>query len=127
MNAFLLLAAILLWAVPSTAQHQHIHANTKGPNGGRMVDVAGIHAELVVDDRTLTIYTFDEDGQPLSTRGYTGSVSIVSRGNSETVLLAPIGQTALRGKAQTRPGPDASYTIALEAGPAAGGQGLRAR
>ena len=116
-----------LWAVPSLAQHQHIHANTKGPNGGRMVDVAGIHAELVVDDRTVTLYTFDEDGQPLSTRGYTGSVLIVSRGTSETVPLAPVGQTALRGKAQTRPGPDASYTITLEAGPANSGQGLRAR
>lgn len=127
MNALLLLAAMLLWAVPSTAQHQHIHTNTKGPNGGRMVDVAGIHAELVVDDRTLTIYTFDEDGQPLSTRGYTGSVLIVSQGNSETVPLAPVGQTALRGNAQNRPGPDASFTIALEAGPVKGGQGLRAR
>jgi nitrogen fixation protein FixH len=127
MNAVLLVTAMLLWAVPSTAQHQHIHVNTKGPNGGRMQDVAGIHAELVVDDRTLTVYTFDEEGQPLSARGYTGSVSIVSRGNHETVPLAPLGQTALRGKAQTRPGPDASFTIALEAGPVTGGQGLRAR
>ena len=127
MNALLLLTAMLLWAVPSTAQHQHVHINTKGPNGGRMQDVAGIHAELVIDGRTLTVYTFDEEGQPLSTRGYTGSVSIVSRGNRETVALVPLGQTALRGVAQIRPGPDATFTIALEAGPATGGQGLRAR
>ena len=104
------------------AQHQHNHANTKGPNGGKMQDVAGIHAELVVDDRTITIYALGEDSKPLNTKGYVGSVLIVSGGSRETVQLAPAGETALKGEAKSRFAPDAAITLLIKTDAGKSGQ-----
>jgi hypothetical protein len=52
-----LIAAIAL-AAPAAAQHSH--GAQKGPNGGPMEDVAGVHAELVAGGNTITLNIFDE-------------------------------------------------------------------
>ena len=119
----MLTVPFLLWTGLAFAQqHQHNHANTKGPNGGKLQDVAGIHAELVVNDRTVTIYAFGEDSKPLSTKGYTGSVLIVSGGNRETVQLTPTGETALKGEAKSRLAPDAAITLVIKTDAGKSGQ-----
>jgi hypothetical protein len=122
MRRLLLTVPLLLWTSLAFAQHQHNHANTKGPNGGKMQDVAGIHAELVVNDRTITIYAFGEDSKALSTKGYTGSVLIVSGGNRETVQLTPTGETALKGEAKNRLAPDAAITLVIKTDAGKSGQ-----
>ena len=40
----------------------------KGPNGGPMQDVAGVHAELVLAGNTVTINLLDEANKPLVVR-----------------------------------------------------------
>jgi hypothetical protein len=62
-NLFVL--AMILWGGMVTAQHSH--GVSKGPNGGKMQDVAGVHVELVVAGNTVTINAFDEDNKPVGT------------------------------------------------------------
>ena len=50
MKFVLALIAALAFAAPAAAQHKH-GADHKGPNGGPVEDVAGVHAELVVERR----------------------------------------------------------------------------
>ena len=61
---------------PGSALAQHKHGSMKGPNGGPMEDVAGVHAELVVSGNVVTINIFDESNKP-SAKGFTGSALVV--------------------------------------------------
>ena len=71
MKFVLVLVATLAFAGQAVAQHAH--GAQKGPNGGPMEDVAGVHAELVTAGNTITINVFDEGNKPLATKGYTGA------------------------------------------------------
>lgn len=92
----LIIAASLAFAGPALAQHAH--GPQKGPNGGLMEDVAGVHAELVVSGETLTFHVIDEAGKPIDAAGFSGSAMVVSGAERKTVQLVAAGQT-LAGKA----------------------------
>lgn len=92
----LIVALGLLAAGPALAQHAH--GAQKGPNGGPMEDVAGVHAELVVSGETLTFHVVDEAGKPVDTAGFTGSAMLASGADRKTIQLTAGGQT-LAGKA----------------------------
>jgi len=112
MRKFLIAAAMILWAGMSMAQHSH--GSTKGPNGGAVQDVAGVHAELVLAGNAVTINILDESNKPISAKGFSGSVLIVSGGNRETVQLAPSGETALKGEAKAAIAAGATVTLVLK-------------
>ena len=73
-----------------------------------MEDVAGVHAELLTSGNAITINVLDEGSKPLSTKGYSGSVLVVSGSNRETVTFAPSGDSALKGEAK---GPVAASSV----------------
>lgn len=108
---FALIAAVL-WS--GAALGQHAHGDQKGPNGGAMDDIADVHAELLTSDNTITINIFDEDGKPLSTKGYTGSVLVVIGSNRETVSLIPLGASALKGEAKSPVAASANITLLIK-------------
>lgn len=112
MKNLLMIAALTLWAGVAIAQHSH--GSMKGPNGGPMQDVAGIHAELVVAANVVTINIFDESNQPTSAKGLSGSLLIVSGGNRETITLAVAGDTALKGEAKAPVPAGAAVTLVLK-------------
>ena len=112
MKKFLIAAALLLWAGVAVAQHSH--GSTKGPNGGAVQDVVGVHAELVLAGNGVTINILDENNKPISAKGFSGSVLIVSGGNRETVQLAPSGDTALKGEAKAAIPTGAQVTLVLK-------------
>lgn len=112
MKKLMIVAALLLWAGAAVAQHSH--GNMKGPNGGPMQDVAGVHAELVLAGNVVTINILDESNKPASAKGFTGSVLIVSGGNRETVQLAPAGDSALKGEAKNPVAAGATVTLVLK-------------
>lgn len=105
-------AAITLWAGAAVAQHSH--GSMKGPNGGPMQDVAGVHAELVLAGNTVTINILDEANKPTSAKGFSGSVLIVSGGSRETVQLAASGDSALKGEAKSPVAAGATVTLVLK-------------
>jgi hypothetical protein len=90
-------ACALALAWPADAQHAH---GSKGPNGGQMEDVAGVHAELMTAGSTITINVFDEDNKPVATKGFTASALVVRGSDRETLSLAPSGDNALKGEAK---------------------------
>lgn len=112
MRKFLIAAAMILWAGIAVAQHSH--GSTKGPNGGAVQDIAGVHAELVLAGNAVTINVLDESNKPISAKGFSGSVLVVSGGNRETVQLAPSGETALKGEAKAAIAAGATVTLVLK-------------
>ena len=106
-----IVAVALLYALPASAQHSH---GSKGPNGGVLEDVAGVHAELVTSGNVVTINVLDENNKPIATKGYSGSVFIVSGSDRETVTLAPSGDSALKGEAKKAVAANANVTLMLK-------------
>lgn len=106
-----MVAAALLYALPASAQHSH---GAKGPNGGVVEDVAGVHAELVTKGNVVTINVLDENNKPIATKGYSGSLLIVNGSDRETVTLAPSGDSALKGEAKRAVATNANVTLMLK-------------
>lgn len=111
--------AILLLTTPALAQHAH---GAKGPNGGVLEDVAGVHAELVTSGNAITFNILDEDNKPIPTKGYTGSVLVVSGSERETITLAPSGENALKGEAKKPVTGNAAITLMLKTDKGKSGQ-----
>jgi len=111
MKKILIAVALTLWVGLANAQHSH---GTKGPNGGPMQDVAGVHAELMVSGSTVTINLLDESNKPASAKGFSGSVLIVSGSSRETVQLTVTGDSSLRGEAKAPLPAGAAVTLVLK-------------
>lgn len=118
MKFTLILAAALAFASPALAQHAH---GEKGPNGGPMEDVAGVHAELVTSGTTITLNIFDEATKPLSTAGYSASALVVAGAERETVALAPAGNS-LKGEAKKAVAKNATVSVTLKTAAGKSGQ-----
>jgi len=112
MKKLLIAAAMLLWAGVAAAQHSH--GSTKGPNGGLVQDVAGVHAELVVAGNVVTINLLDESNKPISAKGYSGSVLVTVGGARETLQLAVANDNSLKGIAKAELPPGAQVTLVLK-------------
>jgi hypothetical protein len=121
MKFVLALLAALAFAAPAAAQHSH-GADHKGPNGGPVEDVAGVHAELMVSGTTITLNILDEGNKPLPTKGYSATVLVVAGGKRETVTLAPSGESALKGEAKAAIAKGAAVTVTLKTSAAKSGQ-----
>lgn len=120
MKAVALLAVMLLWSVGVAAQHKH--GDTKGPNGGPMRDVAGVHVELLTSGNTLTFNLLDEANKPVSVKGFTGTAVVVFLSDKETVQLTPSGDYALKGDAAKAIAKGAAITIVLQSPAGKSGQ-----
>ncbi len=115
------LAFIVALMLIGSAVAQHKHGD-KGPNGGPMEDIAGVHAELMVSGNTLTINVFDEDSKPVPTKGFSGAALIVAGADKETVSLSPSGQSALKAEAKKPIATGAAITLTLKTASGKSGQ-----
>jgi nitrogen fixation protein FixH len=114
------LALIVTLALTGAAPAQHAHGN-KGPNGGQLQDVAGVHAELVISGSTITVNILDEDNKPVGTKGFAASALVVRGAEREAVALAPAGESALKGDAK-KPVAGAAITVTLKTAAGKSGQ-----
>ena len=118
MRPLLLLIAALLFAAPASAEEYE-----KGPNGGLMLDVAGIDAELMTAGNTITINVFvPNTPKPVSTKGYTAAVLIAGGSGRETVTLSPQGENSLKGDAKSPIAPGATITLTIKTAEGKSGQ-----
>lgn len=108
------IAAVLSLALAGAAFAQHKHGSTKGPNGGIVEDVAGVHAELVATGTTVTFNILDENNKSVSAKGMTGSALIVSGADRETIKLDAAGDSALKGEVKKALAPKSSVTLMLK-------------
>lgn len=119
MFKMLTIAGALLLSSPALGQHAH--GAQKGPNGGPMEDVAGVHVELVVSGPALAVNVFDEAGKPLETKGYTGSALVIVGADRKTIALAPSG-TALTALSPTAIPAGAAITVVVKTAAGKSGQ-----
>lgn len=118
MRLVLAILAALSMASPAFAEEYE-----KGPNGGLMLDVAGIDAELMTSGNTVTINIFEAyQPKPISTKGYTAAVLIVSGTNREPVALMPSGENSLKGEAKAAIVPNATITLTIKTAEGKSGQ-----
>ena len=106
--ALLLIATV--FAVAASAEEYK-----KGPNGGQMLDVAGVDAELMTAGNTVTINVFVPNAaKPVPTDGFTATALIVSGPNRETISLTPQGENLLKGDAKNPIALDATITLTIK-------------
>lgn len=118
MRFALAIVAALAMASPAFAEEYE-----KGPNGGLMLDVAGIDAELLTSGNTVTINVFEPfKPKPVSTKGYTAAVLIVSGANREPLTLTPSGENNLKGEARKPIPSDATITLTIKTAEGKSGQ-----
>jgi hypothetical protein len=118
MKGTLLLIAALLFAAPASAEEYE-----KGPNGGLMLDVAGIDAELLTAGNAVTFNIFvPNTAKPVPTDGYTAAVLIVGGSSRETVALSPQGENALKGEAKNPIPAGATITLTIKSADGKSGQ-----
>ena len=118
MKYALLLIATILFAVPASAEDYE-----KGPNGGLMLDVAGIDAELMTSGNTVTFNIFvPNTPKPVSTKGYTAAVLIAGGSGRETVTLTPQGENSLKGEAKNPIAAGATITLTIKTAEGKSGQ-----
>lgn len=104
--------AVLLFATPAWADpHKH---GSKGPNGGALEDVAGVHVEFVPSGNGLTFHVLNEDNKPVSTKGYSASVLVVNGQDRETITLTISGENTLKGEAKKPIAPGAAITLMIK-------------
>lgn len=89
----LMSVALLLMATPAFGH------DVKGPHGGRIADVGGLHAELVAKGNVVDVYLTDSADKPVSAAGYKAVAVIAARGKSLRIELEPAGDNRLTGKA----------------------------
>jgi len=118
--ALAFIAALIVGTAALAEQHGH---GEKGPKGGPMEDVAGLHAELLTSGNTITINIYDEAVKPTSTKGFTASALVTRGKDRETVKLEPADGSALRGEAKSTV-KGATITVTLRT---AGGKSGQAR
>jgi hypothetical protein len=110
--------AALLMASPAFAEEYE-----KGPNGGLMLDVAGIDAELLTSGNTVTVNVFEASSpKPVSTKGYTAAVLIAGGAGREAVTLAPQGENSLKGDAKNPIAASATITLTIKTAEGKSGQ-----
>jgi hypothetical protein len=107
----------------ATASPAFAEEYEKGPNGGLMLDVAGIDAELLTSGNTVTINVFEAfKPNPVSTKDYTAAVLIVSGTNREPLALTPSGENGLKGEAKKPIPSDATITLTIKTAEGKSGQ-----
>jgi hypothetical protein len=87
-----------------------------------MVDVAGVHAELLASGTTITIRFFDGGKRVLPTEGFTASALISTGADREMVILSSSGQNALIGKARQIIPEGATISVTLRTAAGVSGQ-----
>jgi hypothetical protein len=118
MRFILLFIAALVFAAPGSAEEYE-----KGPNGGLMLDVAGIDAELLTTGTSVTINVFDaKNPTPVATKDYSAAVLIVGSSGRETVTLAPSGANSLKGEAKSAIAPNTTITLTIKTAEGKSGQ-----
>lgn len=110
MRFIVLFAASLIFASLVLAEDYE-----KGPNGGLMLDVAGIDAELLPSGTTVTVNVFNASSPtPVSTKGYTAALLITSSAGHGVVALVPSGENWLNGEAKGSIGPGTTVTLTIK-------------
>lgn len=74
------------------------HDIAKGPNGGKVAEIAGHHLELTHAAAEVTIYASDEAHKPMATAGGSGRIVVQNGGKTTQTALTPADPNRLIAK-----------------------------
>lgn len=112
--ASILISAIIAVAAPAV----HAHAEHGQPQHGGIYGEAGVfQAELVVKDTQVTLH-ISNHGEPVSTKGATGKLTVLGKDGKIEVTLQPAGNDQLIATLPSKPakGSKAVASITLAVG-----------
>ena len=84
-----------------------------GPNGGQVKDKGKHHVELVVKENALTVYVTGAKDAKVSTKGASGSATVLSGKNTSSVKLEPAGENVLAGAGKFESAPGMKVVISF--------------
>ena len=84
-----------------------------GPNGGQVKDAGKYHVELVVKENALTVYVSGAKDAKVSTKGASGSATVLSGKHTTSIKLEPAGENALAGAGKFASAPGMKVVISL--------------
>ena len=102
MIARLLAIAALVFALTASAD-----AQSKGPNGGVVVQADDHPVEFVHSNQEIVFYIGDHDGTPLPTKGLQARATIQVGGKTVNLTLSPAEPNKFVGKLSAPLGPKA--------------------
>jgi len=94
MKTKLLIAAAVLALAGTALAH-----DAKPQHGGRVVEASERHVEMVAKDGAVDIYLRSHDDKPMKVAGYKGVAILSVDGKSQRIVLEPVGDAQLSGKA----------------------------
>lgn len=99
--------ALMAWPMLASA-----HETAKGPNGGRVMDAAGYHIEMVASGTELTLFLTEFDAKPLASDSLRNARAIVQdSGKTTSVPLQSAAPNKLVGILPQAPGPGARVVV----------------
>lgn len=111
MGALARLALVAL--APLIATTSFADERGAGPNGGQVKDAGKYHVELVVKENALTAYVTGAKDAKVSTKGASGSATVLSGKNTASVRLEPAGENALAGAGKFESAPGMKVVVSL--------------
>lgn len=88
----------LLFSFNSLAHTDEFLDKQKSPHGGQLRMVGKYHLELVVTEKSLTVYVTDHAGTALPTKNGTGNAIVLANKVKTTVELKPANDNVLQGE-----------------------------
>lgn len=102
-----------LAAVVAASALAFAHDDHAARHGGILVHSGHYHLELVAEDGVLRLYVTDEDGKPETVEGAKATATVLSDGKTETVALAPAGESSLEGTGSFTAGKGTTVVVTL--------------
>ncbi len=85
----------------------------QAPHGGQVRMAGALHLELVVKPREVTVYVTDHSQKAISTRGATGTATVIVGETDTPLTLTPAGENALRGSGVFAIKPEMRVTLSV--------------
>lgn len=108
LTRFLIVTA-LLFTSPALAHE------SKGPNGGRIVDAGDYHVELVVQPTGVAVFVTDSSDKPVAASGFKGTAILMAEGKAQRITLEPGQNNQLTGKSPAALPADVKGAVQLTA------------
>jgi hypothetical protein len=111
MRSLARLAVVVL--TPVIATTSYADERGVGPNGGQVRDAGKHHVELVVKANALTVYLTGAKDAKVSTKGASGSATVLSGRNTTSIKLEPAGENVLAGAGKFESAPGMKVVVSL--------------
>lgn len=109
--ASLMLIPVL--AAPLAAGAAEKHDDAHPSRGGVSAETPGYHFELVIKEKSLTLYVDGHDSRPVDTRGAKATAAVFSGKEKATVEFTAAGANAMKAEIPFTPGNDAKFVVSF--------------